>query len=58
MILKTFRKPRGFEDFTVAEAAIIDRPHVLCVYDLEHKIIWLNTAAAPDANVILLEPRR
>lgn len=54
---KRYVKPRGFEDFTVVETCM-DRPDVVRVYDIEHKIIWLNTAAAPDANIIGLEPNR
>lgn len=56
--MKNYIKPKGFEDFTVMQARIAGRPDVLRIYDIDNKIIWLNTDAAPDANVIALEPKR
>lgn len=54
---KRYVKPRGFEDFTIVEAAL-PRSDVVRIYDIEHQIIWINTDAAPDANIIALEPKR
>ena len=56
--MKEYVKPKGFEDFTVVPARITGRPDVLRLYDIENKIIWVNTDAAPDANVIGMEPKR
>lgn len=56
--MKPYVKPKGFEDFTVIKASNPRRPDLLRLYDIENKIIWINTAAAPDANIIALEPKR
>lgn len=56
--MKPYVKPKGFEDFTVIEASNPRRPDLLRLYDIENKVIWINTSAAPDANVIALEPKR
>ena len=44
-------KPRGFEHFAIAEIAIPCEKWVRC-YDIEHEIIWINTAAPEGCNVI------
>lgn len=53
-----YAKPRGFEDFAVVQVSMPDKPDVLRIYDIEHKTIRVNTAAAPDANIIRIEPKR
>lgn len=53
-----FKRPRGFEDFDVYPVELPAHPDWDYIYDLENKIIWVNTAAGKGANVTKLEPKR
>lgn len=50
-------KPDGFEDFRIAE---VHEPtkEWLRLYDIERKIIWINTAKEEECNVVKLEPKK
>ena len=50
-------KPRGFEHFAIAEIAIPCEKWVRC-YDIEHEIIWINTAVEEECSVIKMVPAR
>lgn len=49
-------KPDGFEHFRIAEVYL---PHESWMrsYDIEHEIIWINTAAEIENNVVKLAPK-
>ena len=50
-------KPEGFEDFRFAEVYEPEKEW-LRLYDIEHKIIWINTAKEAECNVVKLEPKK
>ena len=49
-------KPDGFEHFRIAEVYL---PHEswMRTYDIEREIIWINTAAEIENNVVKLAPK-
>ena len=53
---KRHTKPKGFEHFRIAE---VHEPNQdwRRFYDIEHEIIWINTAAEEENNVVKLEPK-
>lgn len=50
-------KPDGFEHFRIAEVYL---PHEnwMRSYDIEHEIIWINTAVEESNNVVKLSPAK
>lgn len=50
-------KPDGFEDFRFAEICEPEKEWIR-MYDIEHKIIWINTAKEEECNVVKLEPKK
>lgn len=50
-------KPDGFEDFRIAEVCEPTKEW-LRLYDIERKIIWINTAKEEECNVVKLEPKK
>ena len=50
-------KPRGFEHFAIAEVALPCKPWRR-LYDIEHEIIWINTAVEEECGVIKMVPAR
>ena len=56
--MKRFVKPKGFEDFEVIPVELSGTPDLLRIYDIERRVIWINTAAREGANIIALEPKR
>lgn len=50
-------KPRGFEDFRIAEVCMPDK-NWCRLYDIENEIIWINTAAEEECGVVKLEPKK
>lgn len=50
-------KPEGFEGFRIAEVYEPTKEW-LRLYDIERKIIWINTAKEEECNVVKLEPRK
>ena len=50
-------KPKGFEHFQIAEVALPCKPWRR-MYDIEHEVIWINTAVEEECGMIKLEPKR
>lgn len=50
-------KPKGFEDFKIVEVELPCR-NWSRKYDIEKKIIWINTAVEEKNNVVKLEPAK
>lgn len=53
--LRKLKIPERFRDYRVMLADMPEHPEYDLVYDMPNKIIWINTAAQPGANVIRVE---
>lgn len=50
-------KPKGFESFRIAEV-YEPKQNWVRFYDMEHEIIWINTAVEESCGVVKLEPKK
>ena len=50
-------KPKGFESFRIAEV-YEPKQNWVRFYDMEHEIIWINTAVEEECGMIKLEPKK
>ena len=56
--MRKLRIPERFKGYRVMLAPLPDHPAYDVIYDMPMKTIWVNTAAAPDANVSIVKPGR
>lgn len=56
--LKTLKVPERFKDYRIMLADLPKHPDYDVIYDMPLKTIWINTAAAPGANMARLETGR
>ena len=50
-------KPKGFEGFRLVEVNLPCQ-NWYRFYDIEHEIIWVNTAAAEECGIAKMEPKK
>lgn len=56
--LRKLKIPERFRDYRVMLAPMPEYPIYDVIYDMPMRTIWINTAAAPDANVSIIKPER
>ncbi len=53
--VKRLRIPERFRDYGVILAELPEHPEYDVIYDIPLRVIWINTAAAPGANVVRVQ---
>lgn len=56
--MKRLKIPERFRGYQVMLVELPGRPECDVIYDMPMEVIWINVAAAPDANVAAIEPER
>lgn len=47
--------PERFRGYRILLVSLAERPECDVIYDMQMRVIWVNTAAAPGANVACVE---
>lgn len=56
--IRRLRIPEQFRDYRVAMTDMPGFENYDVIYDMPQRVIWVNTAARPGANLVWLEPLR
>lgn len=56
--LRKLKIPERFRDYRVMLADMPQYPEYDLIYDMPRRIIWINTAARPGANIVRVETEK